>query len=353
MKEFDHALVLGKFYPPHNGHHHLIETAASRSRRTTVTVLAATSETIPLDHRVRWLAETHAATPGVRIVGDLDDHPVDFDSDEIWELHVALTRAVLARRAIADGDPSAAPVDVVFSSEKYGDELARRLGAQHVLVDLDRLTHAVSGTAVRTDPVANWHHLSPATRRGLGWKVVVLGAESTGTTTLSKQLARHFGAPWIAEYGREHTEHKLAAARAFDPAATVDGLVWTLGDFEDVAREQERRIRAETAPLVVADNDAFAATVWGERYLGFRPEISTGTEPDLYLLTDHVGVPFEQDGWRDGEHLREWMTGLFEQELARRGVPWLKLTEDRLAAAITAVEHLMGQDVARGSRSRA
>ena len=231
---------------------------------------------------------------------------------------------MLARRAIADGDPGQAPVDVVFSSEKYGDELAQRLGAQHVLVDLDRVTHAVSGTAVRTDPVANWHHLSPATQRGLGRRVVVVGAESTGTTTLSKQLAEHFQAPWIAEYGREHTEHKLAAARAFDPDATVDSLVWTLGDFEDVAHEQERRLNAETAPLVVADNDAFAATVWGERYLGFRPDICQGTPPHLYLLTDHVGVPFEQDGWRDGEHLREWMTGLFERELDRRGVAWLQ-----------------------------
>ena len=353
MKEFEHALVLGKFYPPHNGHHHLIETAAARSARTTVTVLAASSETIPLEHRVHWLTETHGATPGVRIIGDLDDHPMDFDSDEIWNLHVELTRAVLARRAIADGDPSKAPVDVVFSSEKYGDELARRLGAQHVLVDLDRLTHPVSGTAVRTDPIANWHHLAPATQRGLGWKVVVVGAESTGTTTLSRQLADHFSAPWIAEYGREHTELKLAAARAFAHSSTVDDLVWTLGDFEDVAHEQERRIRASTAPLVIADNDAFAATVWGERYLGFRPEIFLGSEPDLYLLTDHVGVPFEQDGWRDGEHLREWMTGLFEQELTRRGVPWLKLTEDRFATAITAIEQLMRQDVSRGSRSRA
>ncbi|MFD9701996.1 AAA family ATPase [Lentzea sp. NPDC059081] len=351
MKEFAHALVLGKFYPPHNGHHHLIETAAARSVRTTVTVLAASSETIPLGHRVRWLTETHAATPGVRIIGDLDDHPMDFDSDEIWGLHVDVARAVLARRAIADGDPSQAPVDVVFSSEKYGDELAQRIGARHVLVDLDRFTHPVSGTAVRTDPIGNWHHLAPATRRGLGWKVVVVGAESTGTTTLSQQLAAHFKAPWIAEYGREHTEHKLAAARAFDPHATVDGLVWTLGDFEDVAREQERRIRAETAPLVVADNDAFAATVWGERYLGFRPEVFQGTEPDLYLLTDHAGVPFEQDGWRDGEHLREWMTGLFERELAQRGVPWLKVTEDRFATAVTAVEHLLRQDVARGPRA--
>ncbi|MGZ3143617.1 AAA family ATPase [Lentzea chajnantorensis] len=353
MKEFRHALVLGKFYPPHNGHHHLVEMAAARSERTTVTVLAASTEAIPLAHRVEWMTERHRYTDGVRVVGDLDDHPMDFDDDHVWSLHVELTKAVLARRAIADGEPGGAPVDVVFSSEKYGEELARRLGAEHVLVDLDRTTHAVSGTAVRADPLGNWHHLSPATQRGLARRVVVLGAESTGTTTLSRQLAEHFGAPWVPEYGREHTEHKLSAARAFDPAATVDDLVWTLGDFEDVAREQERRIRAETAPLVIADNDAFAATVWGERYLGFRPEVHQGTRPHLYLLTDHVGVPFEQDGWRDGEHLREWMTGVFERELAQRGVEWLKVTEDRFATAVTVVERLMRQDVTRGSRSRA
>ncbi|MFI6099768.1 AAA family ATPase [Lentzea sp. NPDC051213] len=352
MKEFGHALVLGKFYPPHNGHHHLIETAAARSERTTVTVLASSAELIPLEHRVRWLAETHP-DPSIRIAGDLDDHPMDFESDEIWSLHVELTKAVLARRAIADGEPGKAPVDVVFSSEKYGEELGRRLNAQHVLVDLDRLAHPVSGTAVRDDPVANWHHLAPATQRGLGRKVVLIGAESTGTTTLSKQLAEHFKAPWIPEYGREHTEHKLTAAKAFNEDATVDSLVWTVGDFEDVAREQERRINAETAPLVIADNDAFAATVWGERYLGFRPDIFLGTAPHLYLLTDHVGVPFEQDGWRDGEHLREWMTGLFERELARRGVPWLKLTGNRYATAVTEIERVMRQDVTRGSRSRA
>jgi nicotinamide riboside kinase len=174
-----------------------------------------------------------------------------------------------------------------------------------------------------------------------------VGAESSGTTTLSRALAATLGAPWVPEYGRRHTELKLAAARAFDPEADVDGLVWTLGDFVDVARRQQAdEDAAADGPVLVCDNDAWAATVWGHRYLGApHPDIAPNArKPALYLLTDHVGVPFEQDGWRDGEHLRERMTGWFTAGLAERGVPWRLLTgtrEERLAQAVAATEEAL------------
>jgi hypothetical protein len=56
------------------------------------------------------------------------------------------------------------------------------------------------------------------------------------------------------------------------------------------------------------------------------------------------GVPFEQDGWRDGEHLRERMTELFTTGLAKRGTPWRLLTgthDERLAQAIAAVREVL------------
>ncbi|PRY40817.1 AAA family ATPase [Umezawaea tangerina] len=347
MTRFRHALVLGKFYPPHAGHHHLVRTAAGRSDRTTVAVLGSSAESIPLAERVAWLAAEHAADPGVAVLGDLDDHPMDFEDDAIWELHVGVTRSVLARRAILDGDPTGAPVDVVFSSEAYGDELAKRLGAEHIPVDPSRSTFPVSGTAIREDPRGNWHHLAPATRRGLAARIVVVGAESSGTTTLSQALASQLGAPWVPEYGRRHTELKLAAARAFDPEAGLDGLVWTVGDFVDVAvRQQADEDAAVDGPLLVCDNDAWAATVWGHRYLGTpRADIAPNArKPALYLLTDHVGVPFEQDGWRDGEELRGWMTELFTAGLAARGVPWRLVTGtpgERLAQALAVTTEVL------------
>jgi NadR type nicotinamide-nucleotide adenylyltransferase len=269
------------------------------------------------------------------VLGDVDDHPMDFHDDDIWELHVGVARAVLARRAIHDGDPAGAPVDAVYSSEDYGAELAKRLGATHVPVDPERAAFPVSGTAVRARPFEHWPMLAAPTRAGLAARVVVLGAESTGTTTLARDLATHYrrrgGAfadgPAVGEYGRTHTEHKLAAARAFDPAATLDGLVWTVGDFVDVAVRQaaDEDAAAGTSPILVCDNDSWAATVWCERYLGrTHPDVeaAAGARPHLYLLTDHVGVPYEQDGWRDGEHVREPMTALFVRRLMARGVPW-------------------------------
>src|SRR2546423_258787 len=92
-RRYRHALVLGKFYPPHAGHHHLIRTAAKASERTTVAVLAATVESIPLADRVYWLAAEHWADPGVAVLGDIDDHPIDLHDAATWELHVRIGRA--------------------------------------------------------------------------------------------------------------------------------------------------------------------------------------------------------------------------------------------------------------------
>ena len=50
-KRFAHALIIGKFYPLHVGHGHLIRTALNASERVTVQLLAATVESIPLDVR--------------------------------------------------------------------------------------------------------------------------------------------------------------------------------------------------------------------------------------------------------------------------------------------------------------
>lgn len=352
---FRHALVVGKFYPPHVGHHHLVRAAATAAERTTVAMLGSSVESLGIAERARWLAAAHAGDPGVAVFGDLDDHPIDFHDDAVWDLHMGVIRSVLARRALADGDPATAAVDAVFSSETYGAELAARLGAAHVPVDPGREVHPVSGTAIRADPLGRWSDLLPAARAGLTARVVVVGAESTGTTSLSRALAEHYGAPWVPEHGRVHTERKLAAFQAIakaagEPQPALEDLVWTVGDFVDVARAQAAAedALAGTAPLLVCDNDPWAATIWCERYMGAaHPLVAEEVgerRPALYVLTDHVGVPFHQDGWRDGEHLRSWMTARFARALRERGVPWVLVTghhRHRLSRAVRACDEAL------------
>jgi NadR type nicotinamide-nucleotide adenylyltransferase len=354
-KRYRHALVLGKFYPPHAGHHYLIRAAARESDRTTVAVLAASVESIPLADRVYWLAAEHWADPGVTVLGDIDDHPIDLHDSAVWDLHITVVRSVLARRAMADGEPASARVDVVFSSADYGPELARRLDAEHVAVDPDRGQYPVSGTAVRADTPRHWRWLAASTKAGLAARVVVVGAESTGTTTLSEQLAQHYQTRLVVEHGRVHTERKLAVEHALAKISgralpDLESLVWTVGDFVEVARQQailEDEAAAHSGPILVCDNDPWAATIWCERYLGeTHDEVTRAVgdrKPAMYLLTDHVGVPFVQDGWRDGEHRREWMTARFIQGLRERGVPWVLLSgsrEHRLRRAIRACERM-------------
>jgi len=352
---FAHGLVVGKFYPPHAGHHHLIDTAAAACARLTVVVAASTVESIPLALRVAWLREAHPQ-PHVEVVPVVDDVEIDYGSDEIWRRHVEAFRSGLAMH------PDAPPVDAVFSSEAYGDELARRFGAVHVPVDPARERFPVSGTAVRADPVAAWPWLAPPVRAYLARRVAVVGAESSGTTTLARALAAHYAGRggvwaatrWVPEYGRTYCEEKLAAARRAtgDPELWLGDLTWESAEFTEIA---ERHLALEDAaaragsPLLVCDTDAFATVLWHERYLGSpAPDVERLHERPprhhLWILTDTAGVPFEQDGWRDGERIREWMAGRFRDELKRRGLPHVVVTgtpEERLAAAVEAVDGLL------------
>ncbi|MCA2214479.1 AAA family ATPase [Jidongwangia harbinensis] len=340
-------MVVGKFYPPHAGHHALIEAAAAVCDRLIVVVAPSSAESVPLALRLEWLRETHGT--GVHVVGRYDDHPVDYADPAAWDRHMAVFRAAAGTDR----------VDAVFSSEAYGAELARRFGAVAVTVDPARERVPVSGTAVRADPVGHWDLLGPGVRAWLTRRVIVVGAESTGTTTMARALARHYRlrggvwarTRWVPEFGRELTARKLAALRRTRPRATVDEVTWDRADFRRVAAEQnaaEDAAARDGAPILFGDTDAFATTIWEERYLGSgSPEVAGQVRaPALYLLTDDAGVPFVDDGLRDGEAVRSWMTGRFRAELAARDVPHRVLTggyPERLRAAVSACDDLLAR----------
>ncbi|MER5917988.1 ATP-binding protein [Streptomyces sp. NPDC001982] len=213
--------------------------------------------------------------------------------------------------------------------------------------------------------MGRWDALEPPVRAWFARRVVVLGAESTGTTTLSRDLAealRTRGGPhsltrWVPEYGRELTVAKPAVARA--PAArrgfpkpTVFDLDRSDADFEAVAARQsaeEERAARTGGPVLVCDTDALATTVWQERYVGRTTEavhiLANAMPPRaLYLLTAHEDVPFHEDGLRDGEELRPWMTERFRTVLSARDVPWQEVRGDRstrLRLALEAVDRLL------------
>lgn len=354
-----HGLVIGKFHPPHAGHALLIRTAARQCGRVTAIVMAADHEAIPLQRRVDWMREIHRGDANVHVTGIADNVPVDYEDPSIWDQHVALMRQALASLA-------APPVDAVFTSEPYGDELARRFGARAVTLDVGRVLAPISATRVRSGVPAHWDFLEPPVRAGLALRVVVLGAESTGTTTLSRALAQHLRAQggadgltrWVPEYGRDYSVRKLAdavaaAQLAGTPVPDFTQVTWTSPEFVHIAQVQ-RAMEEEQAriggPVLVCDTDVFATGVWHERYLHARhaevEALAEAARGDLYLLTHHEGVPFEADGVRDGEAIRAWMTQRFFERLEESGRRWRVLhgtPQERLATAAAAVAALRAQ----------
>jgi HTH-type transcriptional regulator, transcriptional repressor of NAD biosynthesis genes len=353
-RPFRHGLVIGKFYPPHLGHEYLIRSAALHSRAVTVAVLGASSESLSIALRVQCLQSAFSGSPHVRIVGALDDVPVNYGDDGIWQAHVDIMRA-----AVAQADRAfkpLPPVDAVFSSEAYGDRLASYFQCAHVCLDQSRKLYPTSGTAVRNSVPSQWHMLSPVVQAGLAIRVVVVGAESTGTTTLSHDLACALRirsgvwaqTQWVAEYGREYSANLLALARAATPGACVHDITWQSADFTHVALEQNRRENAAAlhgSPVLVCDTDAWVTRLWHERYMGHSSATVDAVAAQmparaLYILTSEWEVPFEDDGLRDGEHLRSWMTQRFRDELRAQNVPWMEVTGTPEARCQTALDTL-------------
>uniref|UniRef100_UPI000AF806D9 AAA family ATPase n=1 Tax=Streptomyces lushanensis TaxID=1434255 RepID=UPI000AF806D9 len=144
-----------------------------------------------------------------------------------------------------------------------------------------------------------------------------------------------------------------SSQRARRPSARWEDVEFATEEFPLIAERQnalEEAAARAGSPVLFCDTDSFATTVWHERYLGARDprteRIAELNGHHLWLLTDHEGVAFEDDGLRDGEELRPWMTGRFGAELARTGRQFIRVSgshEERLAVAVAAVDALLAR----------
>lgn len=171
-------------------------------------------------------------------------------------------------------------------------------------------------------------------------RVCVVGAESTGKTTLCERLAKHYGCEFVAEYGRTYTEARYERGETGD---------WVAHEFEHIAKEQARleELAAIGAPeVLICDTDALTTAIWHEHYLGeTAPDWQIPNRIGLYLLSG-LDVPFTPDSIREGEASRERMHARLVEELQKSGVPVIEISgsvEEREAAAIAAIDAAKGR----------
>lgn len=315
------AIVIGKFYPPHKGHKYLIQTAQAQADEVTVIVCDKAGQIIPGERRAAWLKEM---APGARVIV-VDDFLPENDSCA-WANY---TLEVLGY----------AP-DHVFTSEEYGEAYARFMGSRHVLVDKERKVVPISARKIRENPLQCWDYLDPCVRAYFAKRVCLLGAESSGTTTIAMALAGHYQTVWVPEFGRIYFE-----ARMNKP----DAEHWEANEFLFIAEEQNRLedwLARVCNKILFCDTNSFVTAFWQEAFMGFMSEevkeMAAGRKYDLYLITD-IDIPFMQDGTRDSERRTKMHEKILET-LKVSGTPFVMLSgphETRLEKAARACDEIL------------
>ena len=310
------ALVVGKFLPPHVGHAFVIDHALALADTVHVFVNDRAAYAIPAELRVSWVQQTF---PAARV--HLAPDPYG-DADSAGQA-ASITRIL-----------GFVP-DIIVTSEDWADPVCDILGSRHVRVDPPRTTLPISATMLREDPIGNWAMLLPHAKAGLCHRIVLVGSESTGKTTLAQALAKRWNTTWVPEYGRDYTEEKVANGTNAD---------WSTDDFVAIADRQQQledHLALQSGPIMVCDTDAFATAIWHERYQGQRSPvveaIASRRRYTLYILAG-LDVPWVKDNIRDGLKVRTWMHERFITELKARPEPWFEVrgsVDERIAL----VEH--------------
>ncbi len=287
-------MILGKFLPPTMGHRYLIDFARSWCDNLTVILGSLKSEPIPGEQRVTWMREMF---PDVNILHLTDENPqYPHEHPEFWQIwHNSI------RRLLPEGP------DLVFASEDYGFRLAEILGARYIPVDTPRELIPVSATMVREGPMEHWECIPDCVRPWFVKKVCIIGAESTGKTTLAQRLARHFNTKWVAEYARGCIDAHNGR---------VDADMFPL--FVKGQKASEEAMSRQANRILFCDTDTFTTALYHELYIGDRPECiveeADSRKHDLYLLCSHERAPYVKDAQRQHHDRRGWF---FEQCLLR------------------------------------
>ena len=150
-------------------------------------------------------------------------------------------------------------------------------------------------------------------------KVVLYGPESTGKTTLSIELAKHYKTYWVPEYAREYlqtiwnNEKRICQPKDILPIA--------IGQMK-----LENELATKSKSLLICDTNLFETMVYSKYYYGgncdpLLEKYALKNDYDLYLLTD-IDIPWVKDDLRDKPNERKQSFEIFKKELVKNNLPF-------------------------------
>jgi NadR type nicotinamide-nucleotide adenylyltransferase len=170
-------------------------------------------------------------------------------------------------------------------------------------------------------------------------RVCFHGGESTGKSTLARELGAQLGCPVVAEHGRTYAE--------------MHGTDFAMTDLLAIAREQDRLMREAAVrqpPLLLLDTDPLMTAAWAEMLFGAVPDgLLAYPKADLYLLFA-PDVPWLGDGTRlfGTPDERARFAAIAEAMLVRAGVAYREIAGD-WAERERQARHLI-ETLAQGAR---
>jgi HTH-type transcriptional regulator, transcriptional repressor of NAD biosynthesis genes len=294
------AWTLMTAMPPTKGHIGLIQWMNDLPvRRSHVVVCTQPGEPYAKERFEAVKAEARKISHRIFVHHVHQELPEDPESEGFWEFWWNLMKHGRQNWWGVSMEPG----DFFVSSEAYGAKLAQGINAVFMPYDPGRELISTKATAVRNDMLRNFADIAPAFQHNLRTTATIFGAESTGKTTLSKEVAGLLGTHWLFEWARpyletvgpEITKEKMHAIWAGQGATQRHG--W---DFYD-------------KPYMVQDTDLFSTVgYWDQPHweseLGPVPEFliddAIRLKSDLYIIT-RSNIGFEPDPIRYGGDHRE------------------------------------------------
>ena len=276
----------GSFNPLHLGHVDCILQAANQCEELFV-VLSIGTNRDEVDGRVRyrWLYQLTRHIGNVRILMLEDEAETkEAYTEDYWQRDADKVKAQVGK-----------PIDVVFCGGDYDENsFWNKCYPDSRLVIFPR--SVINSTAIRRDPYAHWDWLPELVRPYYVKKVLLMGSESTGKSTLTINLAHRFNTNFVDEAGREISER-----------SGTDRLMLSSDFTEILLQHKLNEIRAITHSnkLLFIDTDALVT----QFYMSFLEDpgmsknkalsdaIDALNEYDLILFLE-PDVAFVQDGDR-------------------------------------------------------
>jgi len=162
--------------------------------------------------------------------------------------------------------------------------------------------------------------------------IVFCGPESTAKSTVSKQMASHYGAKWVPEHARSYIE-ELARPYSYDDVVTI---------MQKQIVEYQRLLKSKHE-IVIFDTFLIITKVWFEFVYQKVPDelmnLLNKIHIDLYLLCE-PDIPWVSDGVRENEALRQELYDIYKKEIEKYQFPYQTISGEGKSRLMDAQKYI-------------